>query len=55
MIELKKQALTRLKARKELQIVPGATHLFEQPGALDRVSQLAKEWLEQHLEHRVDR
>ena len=32
-IELNKQALARLKCTKELQIVPGATHLFEEPGA----------------------
>lgn len=48
-IELNKKALARLKAPKELQIVPRATHLFEEPGALDRVSQLAKAWFERHL------
>ena len=48
-IELNKQALARLKGRKELQIVPGATHLFEEPGALDQVSQLAKAWFERHV------
>jgi pimeloyl-ACP methyl ester carboxylesterase len=48
-IELNKQALARLKGRKELQIVPGATHLFEEPGALDQVSQLAKAWFERYL------
>jgi putative phosphoribosyl transferase len=48
-IELNRKAFARLKAPKELQIVPGATHLFEEPGALERVSQLAKEWFERHL------
>jgi putative phosphoribosyl transferase len=48
-IELNRQAFARLKGPKELQIVPGATHLFEEPGALDRVSQVAKEWFERHL------
>jgi putative phosphoribosyl transferase len=48
-IELNKQALARLEGRKELQIVPGATHLFEEPGALDQVSQLAKAWFERYL------
>jgi putative phosphoribosyl transferase len=47
--ELNKQALARLEGRKELQIVPGATHLFEEPGALDQVSQLAKAWFERYL------
>jgi pimeloyl-ACP methyl ester carboxylesterase len=48
-LELNRQAFDRLKGPKELQIVPGATHLFEEPGALDRVSQLAKDWFVQHL------
>jgi putative phosphoribosyl transferase len=48
-IELNEQALARLRGPKQLHIVPGATHLFEEPGALDQVSQLAKEWFERHL------
>jgi hypothetical protein len=34
---------------KELIIVPGATHLFEEPGALERVADLATEWFSRHL------
>jgi putative phosphoribosyl transferase len=48
-IQLNEQALARLHGTKELQVVPGATHLFEEPGALDRVSQLAKAWFERHV------
>jgi len=48
-IELNKQAFARLKEPKELQIVPGATHLFEEPGALEAVSRLAREWFTRHL------
>jgi putative phosphoribosyl transferase len=48
-IQLNRQAFERLKAVKDLQIVPGATHLFEEPGALERVSQLARDWFLQHL------
>src|SRR3954468_5006568 len=48
-LELNQKAFARLKGPKELQVVPGATHLFEEPGALERVSQLAKEWFERHL------
>jgi len=33
----------------ELVIVPGATHLFEEPGALDEVERLAADWFERHL------
>ena len=48
-IRLNRVAFERLKAAKELQIVPGATHLFEESGALERVSQLARDWFLQHL------
>jgi len=48
-IELNKQAFARLKGPKELQIVAGATHLFEEPGALKTVSRLAREWFTGHL------
>jgi cyclophilin family peptidyl-prolyl cis-trans isomerase len=41
-IELNRQALARLKEPKALSVIPGATHLFEQPGALDSVAQLAR-------------
>jgi dienelactone hydrolase len=48
-IELNRQAFARLKPAKDLQIVPGATHLFEEPGALDQVSRLARDWFARHL------
>jgi dienelactone hydrolase len=48
-IELNRQALASLPCRKELAIVPGATHLFEEPGALDAVSSLARDWFLRHL------
>jgi putative phosphoribosyl transferase len=48
-IELNRRAYERLHSEKRLVIIPGATHLFEEPGALDRVAQLAREWFEQHL------
>jgi putative phosphoribosyl transferase len=48
-IELNEQALRRLRCRKELVIIPGATHLFEEPGALEEVSRLAKEWFVRYL------
>ena len=47
-IELNRQAFARLKGPKELQIVPDATHLFEEPGALDQVARLAREWFVRH-------
>jgi pimeloyl-ACP methyl ester carboxylesterase len=48
-VELNRQALARLAGPKQLQIVPGATHLFEEPGALDRVARLAHQWFEQQM------
>jgi putative phosphoribosyl transferase len=48
-IELNEQALRRLRCPKELVLVPGATHLFEEPGTLDEVARLAKEWLVHYL------
>jgi len=43
-ISLNQDAYRRLHCRKALQIVPGASHLFEEPGALERVAGLAREW-----------
>jgi putative phosphoribosyl transferase len=48
-IDLNRQAFARLNGPKELQIVEGATHLFEESGALDRVAQLARDWFVRHL------
>ena len=48
-IELNRHAYEQLHSEKRLVVIPGATHLFEEPSALDRVAQLAREWFEQHL------
>jgi pimeloyl-ACP methyl ester carboxylesterase len=48
-IELNEQARRRLPAGTRLAIVPGATHLFEEPGALDQVVTLARDWFVGHL------
>jgi putative phosphoribosyl transferase len=49
MIALNRSALAALRCEKELAIVPGATHLFEEPGALDKVADLATLWFSRHL------
>lgn len=49
-IELNQQAYARLICSKEFKIIPNATHLFEEPGCLEEVARLAKEWFETHLE-----
>ena len=48
-IQLNRVAFAQLHSEKELVIVPGATHLFEEPGTLDEVAQLAREWFERYL------
>lgn len=48
-IELNQQAYAFLKATKELKIVPGATHLFEEPGTLEQAANLATTWFERYL------
>jgi dienelactone hydrolase len=48
-IELNRQAMRRMRARVSLEIVPGATHLFEEAGALEEVSRLAIAWCRRHL------
>ena len=48
-IELNRDSLEKLACTKELVIVPGATHLFEEPGKLEEVADLTAEWFVKHL------
>lgn len=48
-IKLNKEAYELIKAEKELSIVPGASHLFEEKGALEKVANLAAAWFRKHL------
>ncbi len=48
-IGMNQEALEQLRTEKRLEIVPGATHLFEEPGALEEVARLAAGWLAHHL------
>jgi hypothetical protein len=52
-LELNDAALTQLRCQKQIVIVPKATHLFEEPGTLDQVIELAKHWFIKHLTPRV--
>ncbi|MBV8553334.1 MAG: dienelactone hydrolase family protein [Acidobacteriaceae bacterium] len=55
-IELNETALSQLSCEKKLEIVPHATHLFEEPGTLEEVARLAAQWLQRYLSNRpVDR
>ncbi len=51
-LELNRKALAQLPGEKRLEIVPGATHLFEEPGALEEAARLARQWFERHLGRR---
>jgi dienelactone hydrolase len=48
-IELNRQAMTQLAGEVRLEIVPGATHLFEEPGTLEQVARLARDWFVRYL------
>ncbi|MFC9617217.1 phosphoribosyltransferase family protein [Streptomyces sp. NPDC056938] len=48
-LDLNRAAQAQLRCENRLEIVPGATHLFEEPGTLDRVADLARQWFTTHL------
>jgi len=48
-IEMNQAAFARLRCEKELKIVPGATHLFEEAGTLEEVARLAANWFQRYL------
>jgi putative phosphoribosyl transferase len=48
-IEMNQEAFVRLRCEKELKIVPGATHLFQEPGTLEEVARLAANWFQRYL------
>jgi len=48
-LELNRAAQARMRCETRLEIVPGATHLFEEPGGLDRVAELAAAWFTDHV------
>jgi putative phosphoribosyl transferase len=52
-IGMNREAMEQMRAEKELEIVPWATHLFEEPGALEEVAQLAAGWFARHLGQRA--
>jgi len=49
-LALNRGALSHLECEKQLAVVPGATHLFEEPGTLDEAAHLAAEWFAKHLQ-----
>src|SRR5215831_10650460 len=52
-IRLNEEGYSRLNCEKALRIIPGASHLFEEPGTLEQVAALASEWFAHHLRQQV--
>ena len=48
-IQMNRQAMAQMRGENKLEIVPEASHLFEEPGALEEVARLAREWFQAHL------
>lgn len=48
-VQLNREAYAQLRSEKHLDLVPGATHLFDEPGALDEVARVAREWFVRYL------
>ena len=48
-LDLNRAAMACMRAEARLEIVPGATHLFEEPGALEEVARLARDWFLRYL------
>jgi pimeloyl-ACP methyl ester carboxylesterase len=48
-LDLNRKAQAELRCENRLEVVPGAGHLFEEPGTLDRVAELARDWFLTHL------
>jgi putative phosphoribosyl transferase len=54
-LELNRDAMARMRSDVELKIIPGATHLFEEQGALEQVAHMAAEFFNRHLQHQQDK
>ena len=48
-IDLNRQAMDQMRCAVKLELIPGATHLFEEPGTLEQVARLAAAWFNQYL------
>ena len=54
-IKLNRDAFEKIAFEKKLEIIPGATHLFAEPGALGQAAQIASQWFQRHLSSNTDR
>ncbi len=54
-LKLNKEALDKLDCVKQLVVIPGATHLFEEPGTLEQVTMHAIDWFDKHLHRTIEK
>ncbi|HYR57400.1 MAG TPA: dienelactone hydrolase family protein, partial [Chthoniobacteraceae bacterium] len=54
-IGMNREAMAQMRCEVRLELIPGATHLFEEPGTLESVAQLASEWFSEHLRSNPER
>jgi putative phosphoribosyl transferase len=54
-IALNEKAFDQLRCEKRMEILPGASHLFEEPGKLEQVAELASNWFRIHMRSRLQR
>ena len=54
-IDLNRKAMEQMSCETRLEVIPGATHLFEEPGTLEDVAELASEWFAKHLKTNLER
>jgi putative phosphoribosyl transferase len=52
-INMSREAFVHIRAEKKLEVVPGVTHLFEEPGTLEELARLAAGWFARHLDQRA--
>jgi putative phosphoribosyl transferase len=50
---MNREAYDQMKCKRRMEIVPGASHLFEEPGTLEIVARLARDWFTEHLAQRI--
>lgn len=48
-LEMNRYAASRMNCIREIDVIPGATHLFSEPGSLERVADIARRWFERHV------
>ncbi|MCK9275167.1 MAG: hypothetical protein M0P57_08760 [Syntrophales bacterium] len=51
---MNEEAMAQMNTEKKMEVIPGATHLFPEPGALEKVAELARQWFERYLKSTIN-